>query len=116
MAGKSSRPQTNSSNRPTLPQAFPWHPVEPTKSQARAIKALADGSASEVQQKSAMAFIVNRICGIEDMEFRPEEFGGDRASCFAGGKRFVGNQIRKWLFATGEMIEALPEPLEKRTG
>lgn len=105
----------SSKAKPNLPQAMPWFPVEPTQQQARAVKALADGSASEVQQKIAMSFIVNRICGIEDMEFRPEEFGGERASCFAGGKRFVGNQIRKWLFASGEMIEALSEPHSTRT-
>ena len=98
-----------------LPQAQPWFPVEPTQVQARAIKAMATGEASEVQQKIAMAFIVNKLCAVEDMEFRPEEFGGDRASCFAGGKRFVGNQIRKWLFATGEMIEALGEPQTTRS-
>jgi hypothetical protein len=79
------------------------------------MNALAAGIASDIQQRKALAFIVNNICATEDMEFRPEEFGGDRASAFAGGKRFVGNQIRKWLFATGEMIEALPEPQTKRT-
>jgi len=108
------KPSSSKAN-PHLPQAMPWFPVEPTQQQARAIKSLAEGSASEVQQKIAMAFIVNKICAIEDQEFRPEEFGGERASCFAGGKRFVGNQIRKWLFASGEMIEALSEPHSTRT-
>lgn len=88
---------------------FPWHPVELTKSEARGLQAVFAGVASDVQQKKALETIVNKICAVNDLEFRPDEMGGERASAFAGGKRFAGEQIRKWLFATGAEIEALPD-------
>lgn len=30
------------------------------------------------------------------MSFRPDEMGGDRATCFAEGKRMVGSQMVKY--------------------
>lgn len=107
----SKRSKATNSNHP----AFPWVPPTPTKRQARALASVARGVAAEDQQKLAMSFIVNAICQVDDMEFRPEEFGGRDASAFAAGKRFVGTQIRKWIFATGEMVEALPDPSIQRT-
>lgn len=55
------------------------------------------GVASEEQQRRAMRFLVERICGAYDLEYRPAELDPDgRASAFAGGKRFVGLQLIKF--------------------
>lgn len=81
----------------------------PTKSIARAFRALYTGTATGDQQKRAMEFIVLQICKIDEMEFRPESEGGYGATGVAAGKRFVGQQIRALLTASGQMIEALPD-------
>jgi len=89
--------------------AFPWTPVSLKKDEARAIAAVARGEGSDIQQKKAISVIISRICAADDMEFRPDDKGGERATVFAGGKRFAGEQIRKWVFATGTMIEDCPD-------
>lgn len=95
--------------RKDLPAPMPWSPVTLTKDDARALHALGQGVASDYQQKKALSIIVDRICGYDDMEFRPDDMGGERASTFASGKRFAGKQIQKWIFATGSMIERCPD-------
>jgi len=70
----------------------PWSSFEADDADIAAIKALASGVASEGQQKQALSLIVNRICGTYDLSFRPG-IDGERATCFAEGKRHVGNQI-----------------------
>ena len=81
-------------DKPVLPNSCPWKPCEYTVAQAAAIRAVSAGTASEDQQRSAMKYIVETLCGTYDLEFRP---GGDgaRESAFAGGRRFVGLQIVK---------------------
>jgi hypothetical protein len=59
---------------------------------AGAIQALARGDASSDQQRRAIEFIVNSLCGTYDLSYRPES---ERATCFAEGRRFVGTQIVK---------------------
>jgi hypothetical protein len=97
----------------------PWHPTKVNKGNdlpiaadeirrcdAVAIQAVAKGVASEDQQKMALAAIFH-VCGINEMDWMPEEHGGDRETSFAAGKRFVGLQLRKittlpLLHLTGE--------------
>lgn len=57
-----------------------------------AIKALEAGNANEGQQKLALNWVINVLCGTYDQSFHPD---GDRATTFAEGKRWVGNQIVK---------------------
>jgi hypothetical protein len=95
--------------KPVSVAAMPWHPVRLSKHEARAIKALYDGKASEPQQQKALELFIKVFGSADDLEFRPDEMGGERASCFASGRRFVGQQIRKWALATGNDIEALPD-------
>lgn len=61
-----------------------------------AIRALAEGKASEGQQKLAWGWILDEACRVRDLETR---FGpdGDRATVFSGGRRFVGQQLLKML-------------------
>lgn len=88
---------------------LPWVPAKIRKDEARAIQAVGRGEGSDIQQKKAISVIISRICAADDMEFRPDDKGGERATVFAGGKRFAGEQIRKWVFATGTMIEDCPD-------
>lgn len=70
-------------------------PVEYDKPTLYAIRALREGKASEAQQKLAMQWIENVVCNVEGMSWHDEGEGGERASSFHEGRRFVGNQIRK---------------------
>jgi hypothetical protein len=88
----------------TPPAHAPWLPAKYELAEVMAMKALADGSATADQQKYALAWIINVLCGTYDMSFRPE---GDRETIFAEGKRFAGLQLVKLLNLTGAEIEAM---------
>lgn len=60
---------------------------------AAAIQALASGTADSGQQRRALDWIINFAAITYDMSYRPDNLGGDRASCFAEGRRYVGNSI-----------------------
>lgn len=62
-------------------------------SDAAAIQALAAGTANADQQRRALNWIINFAAATYDMSFRPDSLGGDRATAFAEGRRFVGNSI-----------------------
>jgi len=74
------------------PVVQPWTSIDADDADIGAIKALNAGNANEGQQKRALSFIIHRIAATYDMSFRPGE-DGDRATAFAEGKRYVGNQI-----------------------
>ena len=59
-----------------------------------AIKALAAGVANDFQQKRALRWIIETVCGTYDLSFRPQS---ERESCFAEGRRFVGLTLVKAL-------------------
>lgn len=75
-----------------LPKAEPWKPPHYEIEDAGAIQALLRGDAQAHQQQRALAYIIESLCGTYDMSYRPS---GDRDTCFAEGKRFVGNQLVK---------------------
>jgi hypothetical protein len=58
-----------------------------------AVQAWMVGKANEGQQQLAFRWVVEALCGTYDLSFRPDELGGDRATVFAEGKRFIGQQI-----------------------
>ena len=68
----------------------PWSSVQAPEHITGAIKSLNAGNASEAQQKNAIAWIVEELCGTYNMSFRP---GSVRETDFAEGMRHVGNQI-----------------------
>lgn len=80
----------------------PWAPTPWAKADAYALKAMAAGTASDIQQKRAMEWILH-ACGIRDLSFRPDSA---RATDFAEGKRFVGLQIAKLVQLPAGVIEA----------
>jgi hypothetical protein len=71
--------------------AAPWTPTETTPAEIGAIKALVEGKADERQQLLLVEWLA-RASGVTELEFRPGP-EGERASAFAGGKRFVGQQF-----------------------
>lgn len=83
MAAKSGIPPTH------LPAVYePWH--------VAAIQALAAGTATEDQQKTALEWIVNAAASTYDQPYRPG-VDGDRETAFGCGRQFVGQQIVKLL-------------------
>ncbi len=60
---------------------------------AAAVMALAAGQADAGQQKRALDWIIHFAAATYDMSFRPDSLGGERATAFAEGRRFVGNSI-----------------------
>ena len=82
---------------PKLPLPEPHFPAQWDPEDAHAIQAVMYGRASEDQQRRAMTFIVNNICGTYDLSYRPPALDPDgRATAFAEGKRFVGSQLVKF--------------------
>ena len=77
---------------PELPKAEPWKPPHYEIEDAGAIQALMRGQAEPHQQQRALKYIIETLCSTYDMSYRPD---GDRDTCFAEGKRFVGNQLVK---------------------
>ncbi len=77
---------------PELPKSEPWKPPHWEIEDAGAIQALLRGEAQAHQQQRALAYIIETLCGTYDMSFRPTS---ERDTCFAEGKRFVGNQLVK---------------------
>ena len=75
----------------------PWQPLEPTKADVIALKMVAAGKGDEFHQKRLVDWIINNACETYGLSFRPEEAGGDRATAFAEGRRFVGLQLVKLL-------------------
>ena len=64
-----------------------------TSAVSMAFKSLEAGSASPEQQKFVLDFLIKIGCRTYDTDWFPEE----RVSCFAAGRRFVGQQIVRML-------------------
>jgi hypothetical protein len=74
----------------------PWKPAPYDEADTYAIKALAAGVANEGQQKRALKWIIESLCGTYDLSFRPGP-EGDRDTAFAEGRRSVGLQLVKQI-------------------
>jgi len=74
------------------PKAFraPWMPAPHTDKEIRMAKAMVAGEASAEQQKDFLRFIIEVVCGYNDMSYRPES---ERDTCFAEGKRHVATTL-----------------------
>lgn len=79
---------------PSLPKAEPWKPAYWEIPDAAAFQALHRGDATEDQQKRALKYLIETLCGTYDLAFRPVS---PRDTDFALGKAFVGQQIVKLL-------------------
>ena len=76
-----------------LDKCSPIHPSPYGKKHVAALQALQSGVASEGQQKTALEYIINTLCGTYDEMYRPDP----RETDIAIGKRHVGLQIVKLL-------------------
>ena len=59
------------------------------KEKIRAVQAVWSGTANEAQQKLALTYIVDDLCGRSSNQYYPSE----RDTTFALGKKFVGDHI-----------------------
>lgn len=81
-----------------LPKKLPWETPDYDEDAIYAIRALAQGVANSAQQATAwryMMYITGATEEFADLSFRPDALGGERATAFAEGKRFVGMMLRK---------------------
>lgn len=74
-----------------------WRPPPWELADATALKALNNGTANADQQKRAMDYIMNTLCGINDWAYRPGAADGERDTTLALGRQFVGHMISKLL-------------------
>lgn len=75
----------------------PWAVPDYDLQDAAAMQAFAHGRATEEQQRHAYGFIVQKLCGIGEVSFRPPALDPrGLAMAFAEGKRFVGLQLVKF--------------------
>lgn len=79
---------------------------------AAAIKDVARGEGSPEQQKQAMDAIIKIVACVEELSFRADDFGGDRETAFAEGRRFVGLQLRKLITTPLEILTGEKKPKE----
>jgi hypothetical protein len=76
---------------------WPWKLPQLSNAEIFALQALERGTANAHQQQLAIACIELKICAARRMSFYPGAEDGRRASDFAEGKRWVGDQIRRLL-------------------
>lgn len=92
-------PQQKSGRRRWLAKEQPWHPGDWDEDVLWATRAIETGKANEGQQKLFFEWLMYLTASVEayaDLSFRPGP-EGVRATDFAEGKRFVGQQVRKML-------------------
>jgi hypothetical protein len=88
----------------------PWDPVDYNEDVTYAVRAIAGGTANAAQQRLFWSWL-EFASGKDDISFRPGE-GGERATAFAEGKRFLGQQVAKHLhpLMTPKAMNAAPAP------
>jgi len=73
-----------------LDKSVPWVTGTPSIGVTLAIKSLSTGTANEEQQKLALKWIIEELCGTYNQSYYPDS---QSDTVFAEGKRFVGNSI-----------------------
>lgn len=91
-----------------------WAHSPPLKvSDGFAVKALAAGEANPDQQRAAYRFIVEEAARVNQPSFVSDADGGDRASCFAEGRRAVGLFLQAIVAMPGELLRKQAAVAEK---
>lgn len=91
-------------------------PAPYTEDELMAVRALFDGKANEGQQITAMAFILFKVCKVDQLEF-----GGERThmTSLNQGLRFAGLQIaglrKPEALAALKAKQPKPKPSERQT-
>lgn len=79
-----------------------WHPPVYEKEDVRAIQALANGTASDTDQRRALNWIINTAASTYDEPFRP---GGADTVNYMLGRRSVGLAIVKLIKIKAEIFD-----------
>ena len=82
----------------------PYRPPPYELADVHAIRAAASGTADADQQQRAMRWIIEKAAGTYEPSYRPE---GDRDTCHAEGRRFVGLQLVKFINMPGEVLDKM---------
>jgi len=90
---------------PALPKAEPWKPSHWDIPDAAAFQALQRGDATEDQQRRALKYLIEMLCGTYDLPYRP---ASPRDTDFALGKMWVGQQIVKLLHINTHALKSDP--------
>lgn len=95
----------------------PYHPggIDPTSFgivEVAAIKALANGIATEDQQRTALHFILVNVCHVDDEPYRPGA-NGERDTNYLLGMRRVGTFIRSLINADIKAFRTDRAPTEQ---
>lgn len=85
----------------------PWLPADYDSRVVTGVKALAEGKASEVQQKEVLTWIVRELGQWQASEFIAGGDEGRRASDFLSGRRWVAVQIQKMVDMPNKVLDAL---------
>jgi len=91
--------------KPSKEQCFKIRPI--SKSEATAIKEVADGIADGYAQRLALQTIVTKLCRTYDVDFIPQ---CERQSAFLAGRGYVGKQIYRLLKID---INQLPDGVDR---
>jgi hypothetical protein len=83
------------SSRPKSQPDRPWQIPRIDDADIFALQAVANGTASNPQQRRAYEYVVRTLCETDRMTFWPGGEDGKRATDFAEGKRWVGLQLRR---------------------
>jgi hypothetical protein len=75
----------------------PHKPAEYDEATIMAVRAFSDGKANDGQQKTVWNWLLHAVCQVEGMSYRAGGIEAQRATDFAEGRRYVGNQLRKML-------------------
>ena len=84
-----------------------WMPVAYDVREIEAVKALARGEATVVQQQVALKWLIETACGTYDLSYRSDGDGGERETAFAEGRRFVGLQMVKLINLAPKLVAAM---------
>ena len=91
----------------TKPRDPAWKPADYVQSDVLAMKALASGTANDVQQKQAIDWLIMIAAGTYDLSFRSDADGGERETAFAEGRRFVGLHVVKMIKMPPDLVAKL---------
>lgn len=84
-----------------------WMPVAYDVPEIAAVKALALGEATAVQQQLALKWMIENAAGTYDLSYRSDADGGERETAFAEGRRFVGLQLVKLINLPPRVVAAM---------
>lgn len=88
--------------KPRIPPKSAIAPAPYEPADIYAVQALARGDANEHQQRRALDWILDAVCRVNDLPYRPGSF--DETS-FASGRQFCGQQIIKAMKLSPDVFD-----------